>query len=846
MIDAMALRRDQLLDPTATNPVHPALLTPGAVTLTVVDSSSSGNHTANVASAISSALKLGGGIIATTGNSGSGTQTKIHANSLIGVAYSDPTEAFVSAALAYALPVCDGGSTSPVLSNRADYPNFFRVIPNDNKAALAILGLVAGFGWQKIAITSSSDSYGSGLLTSALSYASDYGITVLTSQTFSQGTTDFRSIIDRIVESQATIILHLGFARDLGMILEAAYNRGLAATGAYQWVTGDDASYIDMSTYTAAQRAMWSGVWMVYPREGVGPAWDAYSANFLARYINVPHRAAWYSGRETEPPPYSGFYAACVEAYIWAWDAALRYGNATMPQLAANNYTLTVPQAYNFSDRVGVTGNLTLDEDGDRVATYGVWFYNVSDGLAGAYHKFGTYETASRVLSVDEAPAFYTGKMTPVVYDTLQVVKSYQEVKWASVLGGLTVVVTLALATAILCLAAIVIKHRRHDLFKPASPPFLLTNLAGLLCGTVYPLALLGQPSRASCVTTVVLAAAAISLTLGSLLVKIFRLFWILRRQGTRSRHIPLSTLSMFRLLAIGSSYYVVSIIVWNVFDPPHPVWTIQGKEALDYEVYQSKCRSSSDAMQNTMQAVILGYTGVLGCLGAFFAYVTRNLPAKFRESKPLAHVIFGNLLLICGTLPLLYFVPLPFNAAHVIKCFAAYAAVITTACVVYAERCRALWGQLHESRRDLHENPANKKRRKTSMDELMPDALRPATKSGHVYVAERQSFVSVWTQRTLILHSDKGFALISGDHISDGLLECRYIPLDQFTISTSTDFAEEVFTLSLVHVDDWVASITMRVLTQEELESWAEAMSQSCSAPAQGAPPATLYTCDM
>ncbi|KAJ3183501.1 hypothetical protein HDU87_006821 [Geranomyces variabilis] len=838
MVDAMALRLRELLDPAAATPVHPALLAPGAVTLAVDDSTSSGNQTANVASAIKSALRLSGGIANST------TNIKTRANSLIGVAYSDPTEAFVSAAQAYSLHVCDGGSTSPVLSDRANYPNFFRVIPNDNKAALAILGLVAGFGWRQVAITSSSDSYGAGLLTSALSYAGNFGITILTTQTFSPGTTDFTSIVDRIVESQATIILHLGAARDLGMILEAAYNGGLAATGAYQWITGDDASYIDMSTYTAAQRSMWSGVWMVYPREGVGPTWDAYSADFLARYINVPDRPVWYTGLETEPPPYSGFYSACIEAYIWAWDAALRYGNATMPQLAANNYTLSVPQSYNFSDRIGVTGNLTLDEDGDRVATYGTWYYNVSDGPAGAYNKFGTYETATLVLSVEKAPVFYTGKMTPVLHDTLQVVKYYQDVKWTSVLGVLTVVVTLVIGVMLVCLAAIVFKHRRNELLKPASPPFLLTNLVGLLCGTLYPLTLLGHPSRASCEAGVILTAAALSLTLGSLLVKIFRLFWILRRQGTRSRHIPLSTSSMFRLLAIGSSYYVVSIIVWLAYDPPQPVWTIQGGGSLDSEVYQSKCRSSSDEMQIVMEAVILGYTGVLGCLGAFFAYVTRQLPIKFRESKPLAHVIFGNLLLICGTLPLIYFVPLPVNVAHVIKCFAAYASVITTACVLYAERCRALWEQLHESRRAFHDNPANKRRRKTSVDELMPDALRPA--SGHVYVAERQSFVSVWTQRTLILHSDKGFALISGDHISDGLLECRYIPLDQFTISTSTDFAEEIFTLSLVHVDDWVASITMRVLTPEELESWAEAISQSCSAPAQGAPPATLYTCDM
>ncbi|KAJ3156228.1 hypothetical protein HDU86_003992 [Geranomyces michiganensis] len=677
MVDAMQLRLEQLLSPTAAIPLHPALRAPGAVGMIVVDSSSSGNRTANVATAISSALLLSGGVI-----SKNSTAAPINgrANSLIGIGYSDPTEAFASAALAYSLPVCDGGATSPALSNRADYPNFFRVIPNDNKAALAILGLVKGFGWQKIAITSSSDSYGEGLLTSAQRYASEFGITVLTSQSFSPGNTDFTSIIDRIVESEATIILHLGFADDLTLILEAATARGLAATGAYQWITGDDANYIDMSRLTPAQRSMWSGVWMVYPREGVGAEYDAFSAAFLARYINVPNRKPWYSGQEAAPPSYAGFYSACIEAYVWAWDAALQSGNASFSQLAAQNYTLAVPEAYNFSDRIGVTGNLTLDEDGDRVATYRAFYYNINEGRHGAFHKFAAFETASRALTVDEAPLFYMGRSTPLVHDTLQVLKIRQAVEWASVLGVVTVVMTLVLAVGILCLAAIVVKNRKNELFKAAA-------------------------------------------------------------------------------------------VVWNIYDPPYPVWTIQGKLALDYELYQ-------------------------------------------------------------------------FNAAHVVKVIVAHGSVLTTACVLYLERCQKLWQQLYDNRE--MRQATQRRRRKTSMEELIPGVLRPATKSGQVFVAERQSFVSVWTQRMLILHADKGFALISGDHASDGLLTCRYIPLEQFTIATSINSAEQVFTLCLVHLDDWVSDVYMRVLTLDELEGWSEALSTQCSEPQQGAPPATLYTCEM
>ncbi|KAI8921230.1 periplasmic binding protein-like I [Powellomyces hirtus] len=810
VVDAMKLRLNQLLAPSTG--VHPALQALGAVTLLVDDSSSSTNGTANVASAIKSAIHFG---------------SKNPVNALIGVGYSDPTEAYASAAAAYSLTVCDGGATSPELSQREKYPNFIRAIPNDNKAALAIVGLVANSGWRKIAITSSTDSYGIGLLAAAQEYINDFGISVLTTQTFVPETTDFAPLINNIVQSEATIIVHLGFSNDLQKLLMEANRSGMFLAGGYQWITGDDAQYKDMSLLTPEERDLFSGVWMVYPQEGVGPAWANFSDAFVNKYINVPTRSPWYKGDETAPIAYSGFYATCIESYVWAYDSALKAG-VSMASLVANNHSFAVPADFSFPDRIGVTGNLSIDTSGDRIATYGIYYYNVSRGPAGEYQKFASYSCGTRQFELQSTPLYFAGQTTKPIYDTLQVVREYRVVKWLSALGVITVFLTLISLGALILLMYVVYQHRQHSLFKAASPPFLLTNLVGLAFAVLYPLNLLGEATTASCVISLWLITCGFGLGLGSLLVKIYRLFCIFRRQGSKhAKRIALGTRTLSRILTCVVGIYAILALVWTAYDSPHPVWHLQSRVNLDKEIYEYECISDSQALQTTMQALIFGYTLILIFLNGFFAYVTRKLPARFRESIPLLRVLYATSAIMVFVLSMLWFVPLQQNATHVIQCFGAYGLAASTTLIVHRKRCHQLWHMMHpksSTKVDLPEIG-----RSTSLLGHMTHAAWPATKSGRVYVVDKAGFVSFWTERTLIFHGDKSFALVTGDMV-DGLMGCRYLPLNQYTLNAVSNIEEETFMLKFTQVDDDVKQLMLRVDSQAELESWTTAMSRSCA----------------
>ena len=58
------------------------------------------------------------------------------------------------------IPFTSFGSSTPLLSKRADYPSFFRTIPSDEYAVKALLDVIAHFNWTYVFAIGSDDDYG--------------------------------------------------------------------------------------------------------------------------------------------------------------------------------------------------------------------------------------------------------------------------------------------------------------------------------------------------------------------------------------------------------------------------------------------------------------------------------------------------------------------------------------------------------------------------------------------------------------------------------------------------------------------------------------------------------------
>ncbi|KAJ3152682.1 hypothetical protein HDU86_005557 [Geranomyces michiganensis] len=781
----MKLRLQQILDANAPYPVVPELQAPGAIELVIDDCSSDGSSV-DVSTAIGSAIR----------------QSSLHhANGLIGVGYSDPTTAFASSAKVFNLPVCDGGSSAPRLSDKSLYPNFFRTISHDNMAGEAIIGLLHAQAYRQIAVISSLDSSGVGLATSVRNFAEKYGISLLTSQSYLPETGDFKPILDAVEASGATVIVFLGVHVDLLRALEETDRRGMASAG-YQWITSDDVLLADVHSLTPKQRDLLNGVWASFPTEGTGQAWDDFSSAWLETQNPTDEIEAL--------PFYSGFYAGCIDAYVWAYDRALRNGT-TLADFASNVASLVVPSAFSFPDRISLTGPLALDENGDRVSTYDLYSFNKNEPEHGngSFVAFGRWSGITEKRFTQEATPVYFAGAAEKPADALEITKEYRYVY----------------------------KERESIVFKPLSPSFLLTTLMGTAVGSFYPLTMVGQPGKASCAAAVFIIPLSLGLGLGSLLVKTYRLFRIFRSQGFSSTSMKNSR--MFVLLGACSGLYLLLSIIWIAVDTPRPQWHLSQRVSRTHEIYDYECRADSEVFQWIFLALSYAYTISLLCYGTFLCWVNRNLPKKFGESKAIGtlfHLCIGCFVLVIVGI---FILEIDTSGLSVLKTIATAAVVAATLGILFVKNCYLAFGEKQKNTSaellatgvGLMSGSKTKATSRNDKDEIssnlaVKSGARNATKSATVFVASKQSFMTVWLPKQLILYGDKGFALIVSSSDGDPTVNsnapvCHFVLLSEYTCTSQADDAREVFSLKLAHKKDKTASFLIRVESQYDLDDW-------------------------
>ncbi|XP_060929559.1 extracellular calcium-sensing receptor-like [Limanda limanda] len=120
------------------------------------------------------------------------------------------------------IPQVSHFATCACLSNKKQYPSFFRTIPSDKYQAKALAKLVKHFGWTWIGAVRSDSDYGNNGMASFLDAAHREGICVEYSESFYRNNP--RSKIQRVAEvirrSTATVIVAFVASGDMRILLE--------------------------------------------------------------------------------------------------------------------------------------------------------------------------------------------------------------------------------------------------------------------------------------------------------------------------------------------------------------------------------------------------------------------------------------------------------------------------------------------------------------------------------------------------------------------------------------------------------------------------------------------------
>ncbi|CDQ88043.1 unnamed protein product [Oncorhynchus mykiss] len=139
---------------------------------------------ASVPMAVKVAFQLANGLdpMFDTGEQCSGSTT---VTAIVGESGSTPTISMLRITGPFGIPQVSHSSTCACLSDKKQYPTFFRTIPSDQFQAAALAHLIRHFGWTWIGAVRSDTDYGNNGMAAFLQAAQEEGICVEYSEAFS-------------------------------------------------------------------------------------------------------------------------------------------------------------------------------------------------------------------------------------------------------------------------------------------------------------------------------------------------------------------------------------------------------------------------------------------------------------------------------------------------------------------------------------------------------------------------------------------------------------------------------------------------------------------------------------
>uniref|UniRef100_A0A3B5R218 Extracellular calcium-sensing receptor-like n=1 Tax=Xiphophorus maculatus TaxID=8083 RepID=A0A3B5R218_XIPMA len=175
--------------------------------------------------------------------------SSVHA--VIGASESSSTIAMQQIFGVFQIPMISHFATCACLSNRKEYPFFFRTIPSDYYQSRALAKLVKHFGWTWVGAVRSDNDYGNNGMATFIEAANQEGICVEYSEAISR--TGSRENVERVVRvirgGTASVLVAFLAQGEMDVLLEEVLMQnltGLQWVGSESWIT---ANYLAKKRY---------------------------------------------------------------------------------------------------------------------------------------------------------------------------------------------------------------------------------------------------------------------------------------------------------------------------------------------------------------------------------------------------------------------------------------------------------------------------------------------------------------------------------------------------------------------------------------------------------------------
>ncbi|XXQ38364.1 G-protein coupled receptors family 3 profile domain-containing protein [Plasmodiophora brassicae] len=530
-------------------------------------------------------------------------------------------------------------ASSPVLSDKSMYSSFSRIFPPDNFQGKAMADVVAYFGWRFVAVIATTDTYGQNLMNSFQAACTARSITVLSTAQFMSGS-DPTAHVQQIRDSGARIIaLHM-LGADAKAVMNVAATMKLLSP-LYVWFGSDGVHDLNANSLPVPGLLCTDGYMNPSSR-----AYRQFASDWEARYQNDTARE--YQ-RITAVAPFT--YDATLLAFTvlsTAMSSGANLSNGTDMVLRIRNTTFD-----------GVTGNITMDSNGDRPGAYNL--YNVIDVNGVRQWVISAFVLSSHIQEV--RPTRFGDGTSSVPTDWPAIVRLRIRASSAAS-AAVKALAGLGLSLAVITLAFNV-RYRRNEYIRLSSPA--MNNILIVGCMTAYVATIvmahqedLDGSATMNCYVTNILLSLAFSLSYGVLFSKTYRIARIFQKGPLKV--LVITHWQLIRYVGILVFLDVVILATWFVADPlsrtrtdlpsyPDPSDPMRSIVSPFFE----SCTSKN---MTTFVSVILIYKGIVTLGGVYLAYATSDveIPA-LNDSKYIGMSIYcaGSLAVI--TLPILQYI---------------------------------------------------------------------------------------------------------------------------------------------------------------------------------------------
>ncbi|KAJ3165765.1 Metabotropic GABA-B receptor subtype 3A [Geranomyces variabilis] len=540
--------------------------------------------------------------------------------------------------VAYALSTT--GSTSPSLSDKDEFPTFFRLVSDDNVQAVTMLLFANKQGWSNVGILASTGStYAQGLLEEVKSAAPAHGVNVLGFQNYD--ITDTQATLTRcelIKDAGARIIILLVDSEvELVQMLRLLQQSKMIGPE-YAYIGGDV-----MTGLFTAEGVLLSDLYLAQGLFITEPLYKnpKYCQPFLEKYNQI-------YGRTTEPWSDSIVHYDAVYAFAHAFRRIMDVYNLSPAQIANNSWlslNLNVTEFLDFNF-TGANGPVMWLPNGDvATSNYQVLQPVVSDTVQLSNNNFRqiTYIIDGEWTTV-AAPVFFGGSSTPpadlpILNDDLI---GYSKPP-AAVIIAIASVFTFVTAASI----PLLVIYREHPILKPMSPLFMALSVLGLLmCLMSIFIDAIRIPNEVSCNAYMCVLAVGFGTVVACILVRLHRLYRIFDNRAMHRKAVSNTTLFGYAgVILVGE---IILMLIWAGRFPL--LANYHADIAGGREYYECATRDSLAA--KAMLGAMFAYNAALVLICCWLAYATRNIYSAYNQAKAIGITIYN--ILFCSILVVL------------------------------------------------------------------------------------------------------------------------------------------------------------------------------------------------